>query len=1004
MESHPSRGQSSRKRPNQAQRRQMTSQLSIDIDPRATEPQFAAPRGQRGGAASHYHHPQTQSGAARGGYHDRGQSHPPVHNRPFSHHQQQQQQPRQGFGHRSLVSPTYGQPTQQSHWNNHPAAKDPAIISAEAFVPRSHHQGSLYNAPGYRQYNVRREELDAQSSFLEQLCIAVVGDAEIELSEIAEKEKFRVQVEEICRAVIDAHEIENKNSSWAGPQSVQLKCFGSLSSGFATKTADMDLGLLSSSSLLSPDTPESPVPRLLEKALLDAGFGARLLTRTRVPIIKLCEKPTDKLRSDLLEERAKWEKGLTDGESADAEDDPGADDAGIQEKANATSDGAIGRSNDSPELATSESPQENLSDSLASLKQSDNQSLAGYHSLAKKVLRRLNGRDLTHSNIDDFEDADFMLLDDLCIAFVNGLYDEELRERVRNCHAFSPGKHVPNFKSLQGVFNLVVGERFVLLHNRGFAFPAGSVAEETYLKHFNHWMHLRDTRTFGSDPLLLSRDLHIAVERLRQVPGLQLMLLQQDQYESSTTYHLRAAKIIEGLLPRNATESQESAVIPKLPEYYISGIWDADIRRELEAFAQSNPSLSFRDIARKHKCLHLASQYSKALDGSHYNKQDIQAVADYTSFLRSDTGDQVPETLVSRIRSLPDPSRMQVNRPRDRYHDKLEFPKSGVGVQCDINFSAHLALQNTLLLRCYSYCDSRVRPLVLFVKHWAKARGINTPYRGTLSSYGYVLMVIHYLVNVAHPFVCPNLQLLAPPDPDLPPEALEGIAVCKGRNVRFWRDEQEILRMAQQGAINRNRESLGFLLRGFFEYYAQNNMMSATPKRGFDWGRDVISLRTPDGLLSKHEKGWISAKTVLQVQGGAPPTPTEVELMRNPTSPAPDSPFTPNQDPSTPMSPVMPTKPEPNAKPKDFKEIRHRYLFAIEDPFELEHNVARTVTHNGIVSIRDEFRRAWRIIKSAGKFPPSENILEDAKLHSELLGGKQFDDLLKELHGLNLHK
>ncbi|KAK8051433.1 hypothetical protein PG993_002818 [Apiospora rasikravindrae] len=994
MESHPNRGQSSRKRPNQAQRRQMTSQLSIDIDPRATEHQFSAPRGQRGGANSHYRVPQPQSGPARGGYYDRGQSNPSLHNRAYSHHQQQQQlqQPRQGYGHRSMNSPNHGQSTQQqNHWNQHPSVKDPAIVSAEAFVPRPQHQGSLYNAPGYRHYNVRREELDAQSSFLEQLCLAVVGDAEIELGEIAEKEKFRVQVEEICRAVIDSHEIDNKNDSWAGPQSVQLKCFGSLSSGFATKTADMDL--------------DSPVPRLLEKALLDAGFGARLLTRTRVPIIKLCEKPTDKLRSDLLDERAKWEKGLVDGESADAEDDPGADDAGVQEQMNAAGpEGANGHSNDSPELASSDSPQQDPSDSLASIKQSGNQSLAGYHSLAKKVLRRMNGRDLTHSNIDDFEDADFMLLDDLCIAFVNGLYDEELRERVRNCHAFSPGKHVPNFKSLQGVFNLVVGERFVLLHNRGFAFPAGSVAEEAYMKHFQHWAHLRDTRTFGNDPLLLSRDLHIAVERLRQVPGLQLMLLQQDQYESPTTYHLRTARIAEGLLPKNATQSQENDVLPKLPEYYILGIWDADIRRELEAFTRANPSSGFREIARRHKCLHLASQYSKALDSGQYNKQDIPAVADYVSFLRGNAGDQITDTLVTRIRALPDPSRMQVNRPRDRYHDKLEFPKSGVGVQCDINFSAHLALQNTLLLRCYSYCDPRVRPLVLFVKHWAKARGINTPYRGTLSSYGYVLMVIHYLVNVAHPFVCPNLQLLAPPDPDLPPEALEGIAVCKGRNVRFWRDEQEILRMAQQGAINRNRESLGFLLRGFFEYYAQNNMMSATPKRGFDWGRDVISLRTPDGLLSKHEKGWISAKTVLQVQGGAPPTPTEAGLLQNPTSPAPDSPFTPNQDPRTPVSPVMPTKPDANAKPKDFKEIRHRYLFAIEDPFELEHNVARTVTHNGIVSIRDEFRRAWRIIKSAGKFPPSENILEDAKLHSELLGGKQFDELLKELHNLNLNE
>ena len=55
--------------------------------------------------------------------------------------------------------------------------------------------------------------------------------------------------------------------------------------------------------------------------------------------------------------------------------------------------------------------------------------------------------------------------------------------------------------------------------------------------------------------------------------------------------------------------------------------------------------------------------------------------------------------------------------------------------------------------------------------------------------------------------------------------------------------------------------------------------------------------------------------------------------------------------------------------------MRHRYLFAIEDPFELEHNVARTVTHPGIVAIRDEFRRAWRILNAVGRCQAPEGEL-----------------------------
>ena len=39
---------------------------------------------------------------------------------------------------------------------------------------------------------------------------------------------------------------------------------------------------------------------------------------------------------------------------------------------------------------------------------------------------------------------------------------------------------------------------------------------------------------------------------------------------------------------------------------------------------------------------------------------------------------------------------------------------------------------------------------------------INSPYSGTLSSYGYVLLVIYFLVHVKNPPVLPNLQQVPP--------------------------------------------------------------------------------------------------------------------------------------------------------------------------------------------------------------------------------------------------
>jgi hypothetical protein len=77
-------------------------------------------------------------------------------------------------------------------------------------------------------------------------------------------------------------------------------------------------------------------------------------------------------------------------------------------------------------------------------------------------------------------------------------------------------------------------------------------------------------------------------------------------------------------------------------------------------------------------------------------------------------------------------------------------------------------VENSLLLKAYVSIDRRFRDLCFLVrlsaaagvlqprdafvgscrwqiKHWAKRRKVNDPYRGTLSSYGYVLMIINFL-------------------------------------------------------------------------------------------------------------------------------------------------------------------------------------------------------------------------------------------------------------------
>lgn len=68
-----------------------------------------------------------------------------------------------------------------------------------------------------------------------------------------------------------------------------------------------------------------------------------------------------------------------------------------------------------------------------------------------------------------------------------------------------------------------------------------------------------------------------------------------------------------------------------------------------------------------------------------------------------------------------------------------------IGFECDISLKNPLALRNTALLRTYSLIDPRVRSLAFIIKHWAKARHLNSPGNGTLSSYGYVLCMLHFL-------------------------------------------------------------------------------------------------------------------------------------------------------------------------------------------------------------------------------------------------------------------
>jgi len=75
----------------------------------------------------------------------------------------------------------------------------------------------------------------------------------------------------------------------------------------------------------------------------------------------------------------------------------------------------------------------------------------------------------------------------------------------------------------------------------------------------------------------------------------------------------------------------------------------------------------------------------------------------------------------------------------------VKFTDPLTGISCDICINNILAVVNTKLIYDYAQIDICLQPLAFMVKHWAKSRQINETYQGTLSSYVYVLMCIHFL-------------------------------------------------------------------------------------------------------------------------------------------------------------------------------------------------------------------------------------------------------------------
>lgn len=839
----------------------------------------------RGGRSSH---PRSFN-QGRGAFHGRND-----HNVPFQAPQSQYNSP-----HGERQQPWRGYPN--------PSSKAPHMQYAPSQLmaqPLIQHQRASYSnqpsniyhrpTPSHRQLFHHQNNpppvlfdpiapIHEQIYYLERVSAGEVSKVKMSSMEFRDKEELRMKLEQACRDAVSA--LEQLHNVKFEPHSVELNCFGSLSSGFATHGSDMDLMLVSPQSKPDVATAESQIPRLIEKVFLDLGFGARLLTRTRVPIIRFCEKPTGELRDGLVQERIKWE------EIRDAPVKPESKDKSKSGKSSKEKGGQEAGMSDGPKETSSKKAIPGTAVDSATPSATNNPTVKG------EEFKEISLQEM----ISDLEGASAML--NAAIARNRELQETQLEETISdtgNDFASSIAATEQTVKD-EGLKQKLPKE---MSADTAVDSTAPSVATKPTVEGEDFkGISLQETI---SELEGVSAMLNAAINKKMKERSSEEMISDTAADSTSPIAVMNRTNLGSGDGDVNAS-SVTTRIQDLTDEHQKTSESGNEIIKSPDAEA---PPARKQSLERPDE--ELTRLFGIAIHEGWYSPDERRII---NRFVNLTQNRHVNQTELSDARAalqtLPD----VLSRYRERTEpvSHLEFPKSGIGIQCDINFSNHLALYNTKLLRCYSKCDPRIRPMVLFVKAWAKQRKINSPYYGTLSSYGYVLMVLHYIVNIARPPLAPNLQI---EDRSRPPFLIQltDETTYDGHSIRFCQDEKALQLAASRNQITDNRESIGSLLRGFFEYFAH-------PVHSFNWSMDVLSLRTPGGILSKQSKGWTGARKTT----------------------------------------VEPTTPDQTAR-----EVKHHYLLAIEDPFETEHNVARPVVHHGIVAIRDEFRRANMLVHNAG--------------------------------------
>lgn len=328
--------------------------------------------------------------------------------------------------------------------------------------------------------------------------------------------------------------------------------------------------------------------------------------------------------------------------------------------------------------------------------------------------------------------------------------------------------------------------------------------------------------------------------------------------------------------------------------------------------------------------------------------------------------------------------------PRPKAADRRpEKKRTGYARVCvDICLNNHLALRNTRLISEYCSIDPRVRQLILLVKEWCRKRENGNAFQGFLSSYGYVLLVIFYLQNLEPPLL-PILQRVAPAYSEdgflfgysvasVPGEEAAALQrsvrrACAG-NVKSMHFRSVLTTGARELCDAPCTASLAELFCGFFRFYGYQ----------FDFGRNIVSIRL-GRALSRGEKGW---HTLYDYEGrergdlyadsvprGDSPPPRVSSPEGYPCDDGAAPPSTSDEGPSdndntnvVNASALTDSKNFNIVHDSAFscysdRHLNQNFIVCIEDPFETDINVGKSVSHCNARTFFREFRRGYCLLR-----------------------------------------